>query len=160
LEGKVKRSLEIIALMVLAVSGWLAAPASAQTAATTDAARSAPAYDASNEITLTGRVSNVLKQPASGMIAGGHLIVATAQGAVDAHVGGKALQGHYAIAVKAGDSVKLVGVMTTMNHSQVFLVRTVEDSGHTYTIRNKNGFLVTQMPEHGASTTPLKGSLR
>ena len=66
---------------------------------------------------------------------------------MDAHVG-RALQGPKAIAVKAGDSVKLVGVMATVNHNQIFLVRTVEAGGHTYTIRNERGFLVRSFDCH------------
>jgi len=156
----VKRSPGIIAIIVLVLVGWLAVPAGAQIKATPDTARPGPVYDASKEITLTGTVNNVVKQPTGEMIAGAHLIVATKQGAVDAHIGSHALHGPKAMAVKAGDSVKLVGVMATINHNQVFLVRTVEDGGHTYTIRNENGLLVTQMPARGDSTTPLKGSLR
>jgi hypothetical protein len=93
------------------------------------------------------------------MIGGGHLMVATSKGTVDAHVG-RRLAGRNAIAVKAGDSVKLVGVMTTQNNSQVFLVRTAEDGGHTYTIRTEKGFLITPVAARGSSKTPATGSLR
>ena len=151
----------IFPLAAFLLFGWLAAPAGAQTATTAKAARPAPLYDASKETTLQGTVSKVVTKPGAGMIAGGHLIVATAQGNVDAHVGGRALQGPNAIAVTAGDSVKLVGVMATVNHNQIFLVRTVEAGEHTYTIRNERGFLVPSLTAtRGASTTPARGSLR
>jgi len=155
----VKRSLALFPFAIFLFFGWLAAPAGAQTVAAVNAARPAPVYDASKEVTLTGTVSNVMTKPSAGMIAGGHLIVTTAKGSVDAHVG-RRLSGKEAIAVKAGDSVKLVGVMATLNHNQVFLVRTAEDGGHTYTIRNQKGFLMTPVNFHAGSTTPVKGSLR
>jgi hypothetical protein len=156
----VKRGLVVVPLAIFLFFGWLAAPAGAQTAGSSKAARPAPLYDASKETTLQGTVSNVVTKPGAGMIAGGHLVVATGQGAVDAHVG-RALQGPNAIVVKAGDSVKLVGVMATVKHNQIFLVRTVEAGGHTYTIRNERGFLVPSLTAtRGASTTPVRGSLR
>jgi hypothetical protein len=155
----VKRGLVIFPLAIFLFFGWLAAPAGAQTAGSAKAARPAPLYDASKETTLQGTVSNVMTKPGAGMIAGGHLTVATGQGAVDAHVG-RALQGPNAIAVKAGDAVKLVGVMATVNHNQVFLVRTAEIGGHTYTIRSEKGFLVSPTRPSGSSTTPARGSLR
>jgi hypothetical protein len=159
LEAKVKRSIEIFPFIIFLLLGWLAVPAGAQTAATAQATRPAPLYDASKEVTLQGTVSNVVTKPGAGMIVGGHLIVATAQGNVDAHVG-RALAGKNPIAIKTGDSVKLVGVMVTTNHNPVFLVRTAEAGGHTYTIRSEKGFLITQLPARSGSATPVKGSLR
>jgi hypothetical protein len=158
LEVKVKRSLAVFSFAILMWFGWLAKPAGAQTAAAVNAARPA-IYDASKEVTITGTVSNVVTKPTAGMIGGGHLMVATAKGTVDAHVG-RRLSGKYAIAVKSGDSVKLVGVMTTEKNSQVFLVRTAEDAGHTYTIRTEKGFLITPVAARGSSKTPATGSLR
>jgi len=158
LEVKVKRSLAFFSFAILMLSGWLAAPAGAQTAAAANAARPAT-YDASKEVTITGTVSNVVTRPTAGMIGGGHLMVSTSKGTVDAHVG-RRLSGKNAIAVKAGDSVKLVGVMTTENNSQVFLVRTAQDGGHTYTIRTEKGFLITPVAARGSSKTPATGSLR
>jgi hypothetical protein len=159
LEVKVKRSLALFSFAIFLFFGWLTAPAGAQTAATVNAARPAPMYDASKEVTITGTVSNVVTKPAAGMIAGGHLIVATSKGPVDAHVG-RRLAGTNAIAVKAGDSVTLVGVMATENHSEVFLVRTADTGGHTYTIRSEKGFLITPVAARGTSTAPARGSLR
>ncbi len=154
-----KRSLALFSFALFLFLGWLATPAGAQTAATANAAHLTPLYDASKEVTITGTVSNVVTKPSTNMIGGGHLIVSTAKGPVDAHVG-RRLAGTNAIAVKSGDSVKLVGVMATINHNQVFLVRTAQDGGHTYTIRNENGFLVTPMPARSASSTPARGGLR
>jgi len=154
----VKRSIGIAAFIICVLLCWPAAPAGAQTTATT-AARSVPDYDASKEVTITGTISSVVKKPTGQMIPGGHLIVSTAEGSVDAHVGKYALLGRNPIAVKEGDTVKMVGETTTINHSSVFLVRTIEDEGHTYTIRNKNGFLLAQSSVHRGSTTAPKGGL-
>jgi hypothetical protein len=155
----VKRSLALFSFAIFLFFGWLAKPAGAQTAATVTAAHLTPLYDASKEVTITGTVSNVVTKPSANMIAGGHLIVSTAKGPVDAHVG-RRLAGKSAIAVKSGDSVKLVGVMATINHSQVFLVRTAEDGGHTYAIRNEKGFLIIPIGTRSPSSTPAVRSLR
>ncbi len=155
-----KRSAGLISFIFLFLVGCFAGPVRAQTAAATKPARPAPMYDASKETTLSGTVSNVVTKPGVGMIGGGHLIVATAQGAVDAHVGGRALSGPKAMGVKAGEAVKLTGVMATVNHNQIFLVRTVETGGRTYTIRNEHGFLLGPTAKRGTSTVPVGGSLR
>lgn len=154
-----KRSLALFSFALFLFSGVLAAPAGAQTAAAATATHLTPLYDASKEVTITGTVSNVVTKPSANTIAGGHLIVATAKGPVDAHVG-RRLAGTNAIAVKSGDSVKLVGVMATINHNHVFLVRTAQDGGHTYTIRSEKGFLITPVAARSASATPARGSLR
>jgi len=154
----VKPSLALFSFAIFLFFGWLTAPAGAQTAATVNAARPAT-YDASKEVTITGTVSNVVTKPSAGMIAGGHLIVATSKGPVDAHVG-RRLAGKNAIAIKAGDSITLVGVMASISHNRVFLVRTAEDGGHTYAIRSEKGFLITPVSLHASSTTPVKASVR
>ena len=60
-----KRSIGIAAFIVCVLLGWLAAPAGAQTTATT-AARSVPDYDASKEVTIKGKIVEVsLRSPHS-----------------------------------------------------------------------------------------------
>jgi hypothetical protein len=50
-------------------------------------------------------------------------------------------------------------VMMTIRNKHVFMTRTVQAGGQTYTLRNQNGFPL--YPSNGApSTTPVRGGLR
>jgi hypothetical protein len=129
-----------LALTAAIAMTLLAAPAGAQTAAATKKISSDGAYDVRNERTLTGRVTSVVAHPRPGMLGGVHLLIATPSGTVDAHLGPFALMGSNPVTVSAGDSVKVVGVMTTVRSNPVFITRTVTVGSKTYIIRNEKGF--------------------
>jgi hypothetical protein len=42
----------------------------------------------------------------------------------------------------SGESVKLTGMVVTINDKQVLLVRTIQMGDRTITVRNEHGFLV------------------
>jgi hypothetical protein len=144
-------------LTALVVSPF-AAPSRAATAAAKRV--STPVYDASKEVTLAGTVSSV-KASVAGKLAGGHLFLSSGTGTVDAHLGPFALNGPHGVKVSPGQQVKLVGVMTTLHGSQVFLVRTLEAGSKTYTIRNEHGFPLLMGAQPPARTlTAVKGGAR
>jgi len=128
-------------LMTLAIS-LLAGPMYADESAALKRTVTAPKYDVSKEVILEGTVQDVVMRPAAGSIMGAHLIVATAQGAVDAHLGNLIFSGKDGVSFSSGQSVKLTGIMTTFNQKSVFLVRTIETGSSTITVRNDHGFLV------------------
>lgn len=152
-----KRSIGIIQFLAFLLFAWAAVPAGAQSTSKPAPVHPAPLYDVSKEVTLQGTVSNVVTKPGTGMLLGNHLIVGTAQGAVDAHVG-RALEGKNPIKVKSGDAVKLTGVMATIQHNQVFLVRSVEDNGTTYAVRSDHGLLLK--PANRSANSAPKGGLQ
>jgi len=102
----------------------------------------APRYDSNKEVTVQGTVQSVVNKPTPGMMLGGHLIVSTTEGTVDAHVGSFVLSGPHATSFAPGQPVKLVGVMTTINGKSVFLARQIQTGNRTLTVRNQRGFLV------------------
>lgn len=110
----------------------------------------APRYDARNEVALEGTVQSLVKEPAPGMMLGAHLMVSTAQGTVDAQIG-RVAWGPHAVSFAPGETVKLVGVMATINHQSVFLTRTIQTGNRTITVRNERGFFAT--PGAQARTT-------
>ena len=128
----------------LSLLALLLATASAQAATDTAPKKIAtPAYDAGKEITLEGNISSVNKT-VPGKLMGGHVFVATSKGTIDGHLGPFALNGTHSVALSAGQHIKMVGVLTTVRGSQVFLVRSIDTGGTTYTIRNEHGFPVLQ----------------
>lgn len=100
------------------------------------------AYNIKNEVTVAGVVSSVMDKPARGMMFGSHLLVDTASGTLDASLGRWAFIGKGAPSVITGQQVKLTGVMKTLNHRQVFLVRTLNVSGKSFSLRNEHGIPV------------------
>ncbi|MFZ0360765.1 MAG: hypothetical protein ABSC07_14770 [Terriglobales bacterium] len=115
-----------------------------------------PYYDIAKEVTLTGTVSTVLTRPSAGMIAGSHLVLATASGEVDASLGRWGLQGKGGLSVAAGEQVEVTGVHKTLKGRQVFVVRTVKADGQVYTMRNQHGIPVSPQARERASAKPAQ----
>lgn len=128
-------------LMALAIA-LLAAPLYADDSVAPKRTVIASKYDLSKEVTLEGTVQSLVRKPAPGTIMGAHLIVSTAQGTVDAHIGNYVVTGRYATSFASGQAVKLVGIMTEFNHQNVFVVRTIQTEDRTITVRSDHGFLV------------------
>ena len=142
-------------LMALAIS-LLAGPTYADESAVLKRTVVAPKYDVSKEVILEGTVQDVVMRPAASSIMGAHLMVATARGTVDAHIGNLIFSGKDGVLFSSGQSVKLTGMMTTFNQKSVFLVRTIETGTSTITVRNDHGFLVSpgqRMRLAGVSST-------
>ncbi|MDR3722696.1 MAG: hypothetical protein P4L00_13950, partial [Candidatus Acidoferrales bacterium] len=95
-------------LATLAIS-LLAAPVYANESVTLKRTVIASKYDVSKEVTLEGTVQDVVMKPAAGSIIGAHLMIATAQGAVDAHVGNLIFSGKDGVSFSSGQAVKLTG---------------------------------------------------
>jgi len=128
-------------LTVLAISS-LAAPLYAAHKPAFKRAVQTPRYDVTKEVTIQGTIQAVVKKPTPGMMLGTHLLVASPKGTIDAHIGGFVERGQHAYSPAVGQSVKLVGVMTTINHKSVFLTRTIETGYRTVQVRTARGFLI------------------
>jgi len=144
-------------LCALALLSVISLLATAQAQTTADDKRPF-SYDVTREVTLRGTVSSVVgkssavfEKSSAGMIMGSHLLVATSDGRVDASLGKANVQGKHALPIAAGEQIEMTGVMKTIKHQQVFLVRTVTADGHVYTIRNEHGYPVSQHAREGAS---------
>jgi hypothetical protein len=155
-----KRVFGRIGLVALAAFAMLAVAAHADTFTAKRNSAFAPRYDANREVTLEGTVTNVVKTK-GGILAGGHLVLVTSKGTVDGALGPFALRGAHAIPIAAGDNVKVVGVMTTIRNLKMFLVRTVENANHTYTVRNERGIpLLAGAPPQPPAVSVITGGQR
>jgi hypothetical protein len=129
-------------LLTALVITLLAAPLNAGTTKTFKRTDTAPRYEASKEVTLEGTIQGLVKKPSAGSMLGTHLMVSTSKGTVDAQIGGFVTKGSHAYTPAVGQSVKIVGVMTTINHKEIFLTRTIETGSRTVQVRTKTGFLI------------------
>jgi hypothetical protein len=102
----------------------------------------APRYQASKEVTMEGTIQSVVKKPTPGSMLGTHLMVSTSKGTIDAHIGTFVTRGSHGYSPAVGQSVKIVGVMTTVNHKEVFLTRSIESGNRTVQVRTAHGFLI------------------
>lgn len=100
-------------------------------------------YNMAKEVTIQGTVQSIQAKPRPGMMFGGYLTVATAQGTVEAQVGRFLLRGRDSVTFAPGQQVKLVGLMTAIKGKSVLMTRLIETGGRTITVRNKNGFTLS-----------------
>lgn len=96
-------------------------------------------YDISQEVKLSGTVTEVVAQPSAGMLMGSHLNLQTRSGNVDAQLGRLPLTGRDAVSVAPGERVQVTGVIKTINNKTVLLTRLIEVDGQVYELRNEHG---------------------
>lgn len=132
------------ACAVLAISSPMFAWSAQQGSIGATNKSSRPAYNASREVTVTGSVHGISVH--SKAPSGQHLLIATSQGPIDAHLGSFALQGNQPLSLRPGERVSVVGVMTRIDDSQILLARTVSTGTKTFVIRNEHGALLFPHP--------------
>ncbi len=154
-----KKVLGGLGILTLMAFSSLAAPLYAEHAPVKRAVV-APRYDVSKEVTMQGTIQSIVRKPTAGMMLGTHLMLATPKGTVDAHVGNFIFMGSKPLSVASGQSVKVVGAMTTIKNKQVFLVRTIDIGGRLVTVRGANGFLIVPGAKGRIAQTSTTGGAR
>jgi hypothetical protein len=134
------------AVLFLVLTAALAPPAFAQTQGETTAPAVPRAYDASREVILHGTIAEVLSRPATGLPLGLHLMLVTAQGNVDVHLGPYLGRTATEKGLVAGATVQVTGVTTHFAGGDSFLARLVIVGNQTITVRNENGMPVRPTP--------------
>jgi len=109
------------------------------------------AYEIGKEVTLSGTISAVVTKTVPGMLMGGHLLLTTASGQVDASLGRWALQGKRPLSVFAGQQVDVTGIMEKIKGKEVFITRTVKSGGNVYTLRNQHGIEISPQTRERAA---------
>lgn len=149
------RSLSVVAVLVFAPAVMAQSannrPLPRRTAATT------PAYNLANEIAVQGAIQSVVSKPTRGLMYGQHLMVATPQGTVDAQIGKFLLNGRRAPSFTTGQQVRLVGMMNTFHGHAVLLVRLIQTSNETITVRNQRGGIVVPFGKKASVLTSNAG---
>jgi hypothetical protein len=113
------RLLACLGALPLLMYSMFAAPAQGQIAPAAKNVSIQRVYDPSKEITLEGTVETLVTKATPGTLGGAHLVLATAQGKLDTHLGAFALTEENAAAIKPGQRVKVVGAMTTLHGNRV-----------------------------------------
>jgi hypothetical protein len=114
--------------------GLLPAGVKAQTAGTI-----APAeYSVSRETNLVGTVSSLVENSKTAPL-GTHLLVQTAGGTVDVHIGSAKYLELNKLSLKTGDSVRIIGENFTIGADTVFFARIVQDGTAAVAVRSAKG---------------------
>src|SRR2546430_11195812 len=96
------------------------------------------AYDATQETVVEGTVLSYTAESATPPI-GAHLVLQTASGAIDVHLGAARFLQANNFSLATGDSVRVVGVSSETRQGAVFLVRVIQKGGQSLVLRTANG---------------------
>jgi hypothetical protein len=95
-------------------------------------------YQVGREVTLVGTVSSVVENSKTGPL-GTHVMVQTASGLVDVHVGSAKYLEMNKLNLKSGDSVRILGENFTVGADTVFYARIVQDGTVAIAVRSTKG---------------------
>jgi hypothetical protein len=99
-------------------------------------------YNAGREAQLVG---TVVKYDSASSVPpmGAHVLVQTASGQVDVHLGNAKVLAANHLALNAGDSIRIVGEPLALGDGTYFAARIVQKGTQAVAVRNTKGFLVT-----------------
>lgn len=150
-------------LPVLAAGLLCLAPARAQNAAsstgTSESASNSFSYDLTKEIKVEGTIAKIDATSAYAPL-GTHILVQTAQGLVDAHLGfGPAAKPDY-LGIAEGENVTIVGMVEDVGANSVLLTRILTTASRIFLLRNEHGVAVRAIPRRNSSAIKTqKGGL-
>ncbi len=131
----------------------------AQSAAT-ESGMASPVYDLNKEIKVDGTIDKIETNSSGGPI-GTHLLVISAQGVVDVHLGASAAVTAKNLGLTVGESIHVTGMMANVGGNSVLLARILTTSNHIYMLRNEHGAPIRSLMPRGAasSANSQKGAL-
>jgi len=127
---------------VLVLAGGLALSLSARAQQTAQPdTRGLRSYELSREVSLVG---TVVKYEASSSAPpmGAHVLVETASGPVDVHLGNVRVLEASHLELKGGDNVRIVGESLALGNGTFFAARIVQKGAQAVAVRNPKGFLL------------------
>jgi hypothetical protein len=130
-----------LAILVLILSFVFCFSAVAQQSKQPDV-RQLQSYDLSREGSLLG---TVVKYDTASTVPplGAHVLLQTASGQIDVHLGNpRVLQANH-FELNPGDSVRIVGESMALGDSTIFAARIVQKGTQAVAVRNAKGFLLT-----------------
>lgn len=108
-----------------------------------------PSYDVTKEVKIQGTIQKIDTSGTNGLI-GTQVLIQTASGVVDAHLGyGPASKASY-LGISQGQSVTIVGMMQSVGNNNVLLVRLLTTANHIFVLRNEHGIPVRAVPRGSA----------
>jgi hypothetical protein len=116
-------------------------------------ARQLQSYDVGREVSLVGTVVK-FEATSTSLPMGAHLLVQTASGQVDVHVGDARVLKAAKIELNPGDSVRIVGENLVTESGSFFAARIVQKGTQAVAVRTTRGFLTRP----GAGISPSQAA--
>jgi len=110
-------------------------------------------YDLNKEQSVQGTVVKFIEK-SNGAPFGAHLIVQTASGQVDVHLGDSRLLKQNNFSLAAGNNVRVVGVSSSNPGSSVFLARLVQVGSNVVAVRSTTGIPYVAAGSRGKQISP------
>jgi len=95
-------------------------------------------YQLGREVNLLGTVSSVVENSKTGPL-GTHVMVQSASGLVDVHIGSAKYLEMNKLNLKSGDSVRILGENFTVGNDTIFFARIVQDGTAAVAVRSSKG---------------------
>ena len=116
------------------------------------------AYDLSKEVRVQGTIQQIDTANTRTPL-GTHILVQTASGVVDAHLGPLNKASFDALHLSVGEAVTLTGMDESLASGSVFLVRLLTTSTRIVILRNEHGYPVRSLLPRGSasSSATMKG---
>ncbi len=127
---------------LLILSGVVAVSLYAQTAPSRATRNTmVSAYDISKEVKVSGTIEKIDGFGPNGPI-GTHILIQTASGVVDAHLGFGSAASAKNLGISVGQQVTVVGMMETVGNSNVLMARILTTPSRVIVLRNEHGIPV------------------
>src|SRR5258705_13697469 len=97
------------------------------------------AYEVSREFSMQGTVVSFTENSSTAPL-GPHVVIQTASGQVDVHLGDSKLLKANHLTLAAGDNVRVVGENVTHGTSSQFFARIIQKGSQTLMLRSARGF--------------------
>ena len=130
------------------------------TAAQADAAsegRSNSLYDMSKEVSLQGTVAKFTENSAD-LPKGAHVLVQTASGQIDVHLGDAKLLKVNNLSISQGSSIRIIGEPVTTDQGTFFLARLVQQGTQVVAVRSTHGMPLSRASMQSASSNSQGGA--
>jgi hypothetical protein len=114
-----------------------------------------PAYDVTKELKIRGTIQRIENIGTNGH-PGTHILVETAKGVVDAHLGFRVASGAKCVGIAPGESVMVTGMMQTVGNENVLIARVVATADYISLLRNEHGDPVRGIPCGSAPAKTLQ----
>jgi hypothetical protein len=125
-----------------------------------ESAMASPAYDLNKEVKIDGTIDKIETNSSAGPI-GTHVLVISAQGVVDVHLGASMAVSAKNLGLTVGESIHVTGMMASVGGNPVLLARILTTPNHIYMLRNEHGAPIRSLMPRGAasSANSQKGAL-
>jgi DNA/RNA endonuclease YhcR with UshA esterase domain len=113
-----------------------------------NAAQQERSYDVSREVSLQGTVVSFAENSSTPPL-GPHVVVQTASGQIDVHLGDARLLRANHLALAAGDSIRVIGENVSYGEGTQFFARILQKGSQTLALRSTRGFPLRPVGKSG-----------